>query len=879
MKGKVLICALLASLVLLNLASAEANEIPVSTCQVLDMGNAVYVLQKDIVTSETCFIIGADFVTLDLRGYTVTGANTNVGVDNNGYNSMVLKNGRITNFNKGIYIRDGSNNQIINNNFDFSDDGGIFLRNSNNNLMSDNILNSNEFGIFIEGGSNNIIRDSQIFNSGYQGIRFNYGSTNNEITDTIIQNSVRHDFFIATNSVTQCNHQFTNVIGTGNKPILFFKDSVEISDLDVSEMILCNADNSVISGVTLNNENQQNNGLLLLWTDNTILSHMLVNNSREGIYMEDGNYNTIINSELTHNRQGLEIYRGDGNSISDNHISDNSNDGLTLDNAINSIVENNYLENNGRAGVDISGGALNNIIRGNFIKNNEEVGIDVGDSNNLFFNNFISNQLNVEIDVIDDDEEEIINAWNTDLQNGLNIVGGNFLGGNYWANPFGTGFSETCGDSDEDGICDEPYVLEESNIDYLPLTSIAPKEPSLSITKTQELTLTQNGILSIINTGDMLLTNVTLSAIGDFEIDFSHNNFNLPVQPGAIALTQVSLINLDDLEFGQNIVTITAQSDEGAQDITTFTLKETFCKNGEIGALRINDVSIENADGEDDKWILWDYVEIDIEIKNEGDEKIKDVIVELGLFDSSGRNVADDLEFFGGDEEVEIGSLNDGERETASFKFKVPADFEDGDYKLTVKAYSDELGEENECVDSARDLDTDFFQEIEIEREDDESRFIIFDNVVIEPSETSCGDSVTLTADIYNIGEDDQDRVRVNLVNNELGLDEFVEIMGDFDVGDEESVSFDFVIPNVAKNKIYQLRLSTDYDFKRNAYSESSDEELIELSITACGVTPIVAVDDNGQSGDIIYLGGRADEESEKGFFSNLWEEISSWFG
>ncbi len=54
---------------------------------------------------------------------------------------------------------------------------------------------------------------------------------------------------------------------------------------------------------------------------------------------------------------------------------------------------------------------------------------------------------------------------------GPNIVGGPEIGGNFWAHPNGTGFSETHPDNDGDGFCDEPYVVnpEEGVTDYLPL--------------------------------------------------------------------------------------------------------------------------------------------------------------------------------------------------------------------------------------------------------------------------------------------------------------------------------------------------------------------------------------------------------------------------
>ena len=62
-----------------------------------------------------------------------------------------------------------------------------------------------------------------------------------------------------------------------------------------------------------------------------------------------------------------------------------------------------------------------------------------------------------------------VNNWNTTKTPGINIIGGPNLGGNFWAYPNGTGFSQTCTDADKDRICDTQYTLDSNNIDYLPL--------------------------------------------------------------------------------------------------------------------------------------------------------------------------------------------------------------------------------------------------------------------------------------------------------------------------------------------------------------------------------------------------------------------------
>ena len=92
-------------------------------------------------------------------------------------------------------------------------------------------------------------------------------------------------------------------------------------------------------------------------------------------------------------------------------------------------------------------------------------------TSNKIYNNIFNNKHNVVF------VESKINTWNTTKKSGTNIIGGSFLGGNFWGYPNGTGFSQTCKDVNGDGICDKSYTLDANNIDYLPLAKdkIPPK--------------------------------------------------------------------------------------------------------------------------------------------------------------------------------------------------------------------------------------------------------------------------------------------------------------------------------------------------------------------------------------------------------------------
>ncbi|GEM_PF-3266189 len=64
------------------------------------------------------------------------------------------------------------------------------------------------------------------------------------------------------------------------------------------------------------------------------------------------------------------------------------------------------------------------------------------------------------------------NSWNDTKKIGTRIYSpGIGIGGNYWTNPTGTGYSDTCTDNNTDGFCDIPYTLTTNNTDYLPLSN------------------------------------------------------------------------------------------------------------------------------------------------------------------------------------------------------------------------------------------------------------------------------------------------------------------------------------------------------------------------------------------------------------------------
>lgn len=382
---------------------------------------------------------------------------------------------------------------------------------------------------------------------------------------------------------------------------------------------------------------------------------------------------------------------------------------------------------------------------------------------------------------------------------------------------------------------------------------------ALTFSSSSNILTETNKNASLILTNDKNTSQNVQLAIGNI-VDGA-NQVTLSVAPTTVAFTastspQTQTVNINvgtisgNLKFGSHTAILTATGSGNDSANAQLTFLKSFCSRGTVGDLEINSIDIESNGDDDNEWRALDEITIDVEIENTGDDDVDDIIVELALFDSAGRNQANDLDFENsGEEELDLGNLNDGDEETVTFTFTLPADFETGSYKLAVKAYSEDAGQNLQCVDTSDDLDNTFYESIDVEREDDEGKFIAFSNIKISPDQVSCGESVTLTADVFNVGDEEQDQVKINLFSTELNLRLEKEIREDMEEGDKASVSFTFIVPQGLNDKLYTLELDANYDYRNGDYRESSDEST-KTGLRVLGCTP----GNPGQGSDRIAL-------------------------
>jgi len=354
--------------------------------------------------------------------------------------------------------------------------------------------------------------------------------------------------------------------------------------------------------------------------------------------------------------------------------------------------------------------------------------------------------------------------------------------------------------------------------------------PSLSISDTSISEAGTQATITIKNNGNVNFPTVNINIPNIEGADFTYPSSISNLNAGQSKPITIDVVTSSSLNIGPNIASITATSDTTTAQ-GELTIEKNFCKYGEQGTdLEITDVKIDNNDGDDEEWSPLDKITIEVEVSNNnGDDKLKDIMVELGLFNSEGKNIVKDLDDLD-NEEIDLGSIKSDDEDIAVFTFTIPADFESENYKLVIKAYSDDLGEDQLCVAQNSDFDNDYYQTIDGIREEDEEKHVIFDNIKISPSIAQCGERVQLTGEIFNIGDYDYEgQVKVTLFNNELSLNLEEIVRQDLDQGDSEVVEFEFDIPAGALEKLYTLEFRTyyDYDEDDDTYDIVSDDKFI----------------------------------------------------
>ena len=366
----------------------------------------------------------------------------------------------------GVWLYAARNNAILSGTFNQNNGPGVSLDGrSNNNTLSGNTANFNSDGIYLGANGNGFI-------SAYP-----YGpSENNTITDNIARNNTGNGIFLfesANNNHITGNTFVNNSFGVHGEPTtgtisgnIFGNNNASFNTHQGISFINASGNTLTANNVFSNGED----GVILFNSSQNIIGYSnLTHNGHNGIYANNSHDNILFNNTATGNIHcGMAIELSTANSINNNTLINNADNGIYLASSSQNSASGNVARHNGN-GIGLANSNLNNFTHNSLLNNtNNGIFLDAS-SQNRIINNYLNNTQNA--------NSGLANIWNATKTARSNIIGGPYIGGNYWATPGGNGFSQTCSDGNRDGICDTAYTISPGNIDQLPLM-IPPRTPS-----------------------------------------------------------------------------------------------------------------------------------------------------------------------------------------------------------------------------------------------------------------------------------------------------------------------------------------------------------------------------------------------------------------
>jgi parallel beta-helix repeat protein len=379
-------------------------------------------------------------------------------------NNIEIKNCSLSNNKSGIRTRISSNINITQNVFNENGEGLTIWESTKILLNENQIVNNTQRGIeFFDSKEQNSVKDNYISGSS-MGIEFTASSNYNTITGNTITNcdlailfttstfnTLRNNTMFDNKKAFHIDHghytdvsreipYFINDVDSSNtidgKPMYYWIDKQDKTvPSDAGYVVLMNCTNITVSNL------QKVSTILVAYTNDSLISQNLIENSDVGIKIWRGSNNNIVANQLIYNEAGLSIHFSENNNAYWNNLSNNLQ------------------------GVSLSGNSNNNIFRNVISNNHNGIYLDWANNNTIYNNNFVNNTRHVY------DTTETIFPWlaPTSIHNWNQTYP---IGGNYWSNFTGVDLKSGKNQNltGSDGIIDAPYKLYINNTDGYPLT-------------------------------------------------------------------------------------------------------------------------------------------------------------------------------------------------------------------------------------------------------------------------------------------------------------------------------------------------------------------------------------------------------------------------
>lgn len=339
-----------------------------------------------------------------------------------------------------------------------------------------------------------------------------------------------------------------------------------------------------------------------------------------------------------------------------------------------------------------------------------------------------------------------------------------------------------------------------------------------------------------IPSGESNLFTLTLNNI---DSDFvGETTFTINITANTSSTTNYETVDLT--------LTVTPSTEITETQICTFDNTEDSYNSYSELDVNVKGLDTLNGFGDDEKIVVFDEIEVEVEVDNTNGEDIDDISLEWAIVKSDIGTALDDDDFLKEFDEIDEFNLKDGDDEKFTFTFKVNEDdldmdiedFLGNDYELVVRA-TGEIDDDNNTETCGADI---YDKELTISGDE----MLIFSNFVVDnvkvgednfyPQSLTCGTKLQVTADLWSIGHDQGD-ISVRVYNKDLKIDSFVEI-GDIDESESEPFSFEVSIPEAIENKVYPIEFTVyeDNEIFENEYFDDDEDAVFNvlLEVTEC---------------------------------------------